>query len=118
MHKKIVHGLAFKPGKPTLIVKADDVVVLGLPGHPVSALMVMDTVGRRILDEVWNTNIPKHHRVKGVLTGAVKPADGRDSCQMVTVKKRWACVQSDTTSREVGNDLVDWSLRWLHSRRT
>ena len=48
----IVHGLAFKPGKPTLIAKAKDTVILGLPGHPVSALMVMDTIGRSILDSV------------------------------------------------------------------
>jgi len=83
----IVHGLAFKPGKPTLIAKSDDVVVLGLPGHPVSALMVMDTIGRRLLDEVWNTRIAKHHRVKGVLSSPVKPALGRDTCQMVQVEQ-------------------------------
>lgn len=83
----IVHGLAFKPGKPTLIAKAKDTVVLGLPGHPVSALMVMDTVGRRLLDEIWDTGISKHHRIKGHLTAPVRPAKGRDSCQMVRVEK-------------------------------
>ena len=83
----IVHGLAFKPGKPTLIAKAKDTVVLGLPGHPVSALMVMDTIGRSILDAVWDTKIAKHHRISGRLSGPVKPATGRDSCQMVRVKK-------------------------------
>lgn len=36
----IFHGIALKPGKPTLAVKIGKKLVIGLPGHPVSALMV------------------------------------------------------------------------------
>ncbi|MDD2619291.1 MAG: molybdopterin molybdotransferase MoeA [Syntrophomonadaceae bacterium] len=36
----IFHGIALKPGKPTMAVKIGDKMVIGLPGHPVSALMV------------------------------------------------------------------------------
>lgn len=36
----LFHGLAVKPGKPTLGVKIDNKLVIGLPGHPVSALMM------------------------------------------------------------------------------
>lgn len=36
----IFHGIALKPGKPTLAVKIGNKLVIGLPGHPVSALMV------------------------------------------------------------------------------
>ena len=34
------HGLALKPGKPTIIALCDDKPVIGLPGNPVSALIV------------------------------------------------------------------------------
>lgn len=34
------HGLAIKPGKPTILALCDGVPVLGLPGNPVSALLV------------------------------------------------------------------------------
>ena len=34
----LVHGIASKPGKPVLIGKVDDKIVLGLPGYPTSAL--------------------------------------------------------------------------------
>jgi len=34
----LVHGIAVKPGKPTLIGKIQDKLILGLPGHPASAL--------------------------------------------------------------------------------
>lgn len=84
--RKIIHGLAFKPGKPTLIADTPKALILGLPGHPVSALMVMDTIGRRLLNGIWNVNIEKRHTIKGRLTEPVIPAKGRDTCQMVFVQ--------------------------------
>ena len=36
----LVHGLHVKPGKPTILAVAGQVPVLGLPGNPVSALIV------------------------------------------------------------------------------
>ncbi len=36
----IQHGLAVKPGKPTVVGKIDDTLVLGLPGNPASAWVV------------------------------------------------------------------------------
>lgn len=36
----LVHGIAIKPGKPTLIAVADRKPVVGLPGNPASALIV------------------------------------------------------------------------------
>ena len=38
----IAHGLAMKPGKPTFIAVVKGKPVFGLPGYPVSALMVFD----------------------------------------------------------------------------
>jgi molybdopterin molybdotransferase len=39
------HGLALKPGKPTLLADVGGKPVIGLPGNPVSALVVMRLVG-------------------------------------------------------------------------
>lgn len=36
----LFHGIAVKPGKPSLAVALGERLVVGLPGHPVSALMV------------------------------------------------------------------------------
>ena len=36
----LFHGIAVKPGKPTLAVRIGKKLVIGLPGHPVSALMM------------------------------------------------------------------------------
>ena len=35
----LVHGIAIKPGKPTILAIADDIPLIGLPGNPVSALV-------------------------------------------------------------------------------
>ncbi|MGH2876670.1 MAG: molybdopterin molybdotransferase MoeA [Solirubrobacteraceae bacterium] len=39
------HGLAIKPGKPTLLAARDGVPVIGLPGNPRSALVVFRLLG-------------------------------------------------------------------------
>jgi molybdopterin molybdotransferase len=39
------HGLAVKPGKPTLLAECDGVPVVGLPGNPRSALVVFRLLG-------------------------------------------------------------------------
>jgi molybdopterin molybdotransferase len=39
------HGLAIKPGKPTLLAECGGVPVIGLPGNPLSALVVFRLLG-------------------------------------------------------------------------
>lgn len=36
----LVHGIAIKPGKPTILARSGRVPVIGLPGNPISALVV------------------------------------------------------------------------------
>ncbi len=36
----LLHGIAMKPGKPTILGKAGNKALIGLPGHPVAALFV------------------------------------------------------------------------------
>ena len=47
----LLHGIAMKPGKPTILGKAGDKPLVGLPGHPVAAyfitkLFVLPLLGR------------------------------------------------------------------------
>jgi molybdopterin molybdotransferase len=36
----LVHGVSIKPGKPTILAVADGIPIVGLPGNPVSALVI------------------------------------------------------------------------------
>ncbi|HID43724.1 MAG TPA: molybdopterin biosynthesis protein [Archaeoglobaceae archaeon] len=40
----LVHGIAIKPGKPTIIAEVKDKPVFGLPGYPVSAMMIFEVL--------------------------------------------------------------------------
>jgi putative molybdopterin biosynthesis protein len=49
--ERLLHGVAVKPGKPTLVGRIDDTAYVGLPGYPVSALSIFRTfVAPRIRD--------------------------------------------------------------------
>ena len=45
----IAHGVSVRPGKPTLVADIDGKPFLGLPGHPVSAMVVFYLFGTPIL---------------------------------------------------------------------
>ena len=52
------HGLAFRPGKPTLLAECGGVPVIGLPGNPRSALVVFRVVGVPIVRLVGGCTEP------------------------------------------------------------
>jgi molybdopterin molybdotransferase len=43
------HGLSIRPGKPTLLAEVHGKPFLGLPGHPVSAMVIFHLFGKPIL---------------------------------------------------------------------
>ena len=53
------HGISIKPGKPTLLAEvAGGVTVIGLPGNPLSALVVMRQIGGPILSRIAGRSEP------------------------------------------------------------
>jgi molybdopterin molybdotransferase len=45
----LFHGISVAPGKPTILARARDTPVMGLPGHPQSALIIFDLFGAPLL---------------------------------------------------------------------
>jgi len=52
------HGLAIKPGKPTLLAECAGVPVIGLPGNPRSALVVFRLIGAPLIRLVGGCTAP------------------------------------------------------------
>ncbi len=46
----LVDGISIKPGKPTIIAKAGNKAVFGLPGHPVSCLFIFKFFVKKLFD--------------------------------------------------------------------
>lgn len=54
----VCHGLAVRPGKPTLLADCDGVPLVGLPGNPRSALVVFRLVGMPLVRAVAGVTAP------------------------------------------------------------
>jgi molybdopterin biosynthesis enzyme len=54
----IVHGLRVKPGKPTLLAAAGNKPVIGLPGNPTSAQMILEAVVAPIVAALVGGEVP------------------------------------------------------------
>jgi molybdopterin molybdotransferase len=72
------HGLAIKPGKPTLLAECSGVPVIGLPGNPLSALVVFRMVGLPVLRLVGGvTAAVSNPTTTATLSRGVASAAGR-----------------------------------------
>jgi len=83
----IVHGVAVKPGKPTVIAVAGDKVLFGLPGYPVSALMIFEVLVAPLLREMAGLGSVKPNVVKAVLPVKVYSEIGRREFRPVALVK-------------------------------
>jgi molybdopterin molybdotransferase len=75
-----VHGVSIKPGKPVIMARADNTMIFGLPGHPVSAAMSFNLFVRPAitrLSGLADTGLPKNRVLKARLMRNVNSASGR-----------------------------------------
>ena len=62
-----VHGIAVKPGKPAVLGVSGNVPVIGLPGYPVSAVVIMNEIVKYAVDLYYNRVNKKDVTVKAKL---------------------------------------------------
>jgi len=76
----LVHGIALSPGKPTIIGTIDAIPVIGLPGHPASAYIVLLALVRQMIYKLTGRNADSVERVsnKAVLAVPIHSARGRE----------------------------------------
>lgn len=74
----IQHGLAVKPGKPTVLAACNGKPVIGLPGNPVSAMLVARQVILPVLKWLLGQKNSVRATVKATLTENVASTTGRE----------------------------------------
>lgn len=82
-----VHGLSIKPGKPTIMGEGRGKLIIGLPGHPVSSIIVFITFLKDYIDKKLGVDqIP--NSVEAIMDFNFASSPGKTTYQMVKLDLR------------------------------
>ncbi len=82
----LAHGLSIKPGKPTIIGDGQGKLIVGLPGHPVSSIVVFKAIVQPYIQSLLKA--PSHSRmVEAITTHNFPSSPGKETYHMVTLKE-------------------------------
>ncbi|MDR5694938.1 MAG: molybdopterin molybdotransferase MoeA [Armatimonadota bacterium] len=86
----VVHGVAIKPGKPTILAIHEGKPLMGLPGHPVSAMVVFDVFVRELLEGMLGLTLRRGFgkEVRAKLARSLGPAKEREEHVRVALEER------------------------------
>ncbi|MCY4364942.1 MAG: molybdopterin-binding protein [Chloroflexi bacterium] len=84
----LVHGLSIRPGKPAILGMVADKPVFGLPGNPVSAMIVFDLLVRPVIYRLAGClAIPEPARTAARLDRDLASASGREDYVPVRLRR-------------------------------
>lgn len=94
----LFHGIALKPGKPTLLARQGNTMIFGVPGHTVAAMTVFQEIVAPALAALQGMSWPPCRiAVRGKLGAPLRPDRERDEIFRVQLEKK-------------GDDLIVWPL--------
>lgn len=86
----VTHGLAIKPGKPTVVGILQEAqgtkAVIGLPGHPLSSIIVFDVIVNGLLRTHYFGNADQPVEIPAVLSENLRAGEGRETYQLVHLR--------------------------------
>jgi len=77
----VAHGVSISPGKPTVVARKGNKTLWGLPGHPVSAMIIFDVFIGYLLGRLSGMSIPAEydsHAIEAELDRNIESANGRE----------------------------------------
>ena len=81
-----VHGLSIKPGKPTIIGEGKNKPIIGLPGHPISSIVVFKAIVEEFIENKLGQEIIKS-TVHAILDSNFPSSPGKETYHMVKLRK-------------------------------
>jgi molybdopterin molybdotransferase len=81
-----VHGVAVKPGKPTIIGKVANTAVFGLPGHPVSAVIIFKIFVEELIERLQGRT-KQNLFINAVCSSNIHSSPGKETYQMVELEE-------------------------------
>jgi putative molybdopterin biosynthesis protein len=64
----VTHGIAIRPGKPAILGLVNGRPVVGVPGYPVSGIIVMEKVFKKVLESLMHVENTARSRAKATLS--------------------------------------------------
>jgi molybdopterin molybdotransferase len=85
----LVHGVSIKPGKPTILAKAGEKPVMGLPGHPASALIIFHLFVAPLIKRLQGQRLVDYdQRIIARISRNIASAVGRSDYIRVKLEER------------------------------
>ena len=85
----LVHGINFRPGKPTILAVCDGKPVIGLPGNPISALVIGEFFVKPLLDRMQGIKQdPILPMIKAVLAEDFSSQAGKEEWVPVKLERK------------------------------
>ncbi len=94
----LAHGVSISPGKPTIIARKGNKTLWGLPGHPVSAMIIFDIFLRYLfgrLSGLSKSNEFNNYVIDAELDRNIESASGREDyirVKLVRSEGRWLAI--------------------------
>ncbi len=94
----MVHGVAISPGKPTIFAKINNKPLFGLPGHPVSAMIIMEVLVRPLVDLLLGNAAPYQswgRTIQATLSRNLASTPGREDFIRVQLRSEGEILWAD-----------------------
>lgn len=84
----LVHGVSVRPGKPTIVAVCDGKPVFGLPGNPVSAMVIFGLLVAPTIRRLLGTGEGRTQQVQAKLARNLASVAGREDYIQVRLEER------------------------------
>lgn len=81
-----IHGISIKPGKPTIIADVDGQAVFGLPGHPMSAIIVFKAIVEFFIKKYYFNHEKEDRKIIATMDSNIHAGEGRETFQFVNLE--------------------------------
>ena len=107
------HGVSIRPGKPTLLADINGKPFLGLPGHPVSAMVIFHFFGKpilKILSGLSREGIWHQIKVKAKASRNIPSVPGREDYVRVRLEEKEGTLWAHPISESLEQSRT-WSMQ-------
>jgi putative molybdopterin biosynthesis protein len=98
----VVHGIAIRPGHPTIMGVVNGKPVIGIPGYPVSALITTELVVKPVIARLLGIVLQPGPRIEATVTRKIAAPIGQDEFVRVSLGKIGDRIVATPLSRGAG----------------